>query len=59
MPQFNLLRFSGWSPEDDAQWLVLNVVLMLLLSGAGYLQWFVLFHGSGRLFDPGGSDRVL
>ena len=40
---FNLLRFFGWSPEGDVQWLILNVVLMLILSGAGYLQWFALF----------------
>lgn len=40
---FNMLHFLGWSPQGDAQWLVLNVVLMLILSGAGYLQWSVLF----------------
>ena len=39
----NLLRPLGWTPDGDTQWLALNVALMLLLSGAGYLQWFVLF----------------
>ena len=38
-----VLHVHGCGPHGDAQWLVVNVGWMLLLSGVGYLQWFVLF----------------
>ena len=48
----NLLHIRGWSLDGDAQWLAVNVVLMLLLSGVGYLQWFVFFPRLWRTLRP-------
>ena len=46
----NLLHVHGWGSDGDAQWLAVNVVLMLLLSGVGYLQWFVFFPRLWKTF---------
>ena len=48
----DLLHGWGWGPAGDTPWLVVNVVWMLLLSGVGYLQWFVLFPRLWRVFRP-------
>ena len=50
-----VLHGWGWDPVGNNQWLVVNVVWMLLLSGVGYLQWFVL---SPRLRRTLRSRRV-
>ncbi len=48
----DLLHGWGLGPAGDTQWLVVNVVWMLLLSGVGYLQWFVLFPRLWRTLRP-------
>ena len=48
----DLLHVRGWGPVGDTQWLVVNVVWMLLLSGVGYLQWFVVFPRLLRTLRP-------
>lgn len=47
-----VLHGWGWGPTGDTQWLVVNVAWMLLLSGVGYLQWFMLFPRLWRTLRP-------